>query len=94
MDFISQNTLATDPDTITRVRQAILGAAIAISAESDQTANHARRIALAYSVLHSPEQFAKTFAFGLATLAVNDAPTDAQISTAVAALWNAYAGSN
>lgn len=80
-------------DFVNRVEVAIVQAAIAISAESAQTANHANRVTLARQVLQSPKYWSEVMAVGVGTDAgVQSNPTDAAIYNAVAGQWNAYAG--
>lgn len=77
-----------------RTEVAITQAAVAISAETVNTANHARRVSLANRVLLDPVRYASLFAVGVsADTALQAAPTDdAKLATAVASVWNAYAG--
>lgn len=84
---------AVDVDNVLLVKVAIVKAAIAISAEDGETANHANRVALAQQVLQSPQAWAERFIWGVVTDAtVQSAPSDANIYNAVAGQWNAYAG--
>lgn len=92
MTLATQVTAATDPVFVGLVQQAIIVAAINISAEARNTPDDANRIAFAKSVLNSPASFAPNFAQGVASQGLDKNSADAAISTAVAAIWNAYAG--
>lgn len=92
MTLATQVTAATDPVFVGLVQQAIITAAIAISSEARNTPDDANRIALAKSVLNSPAGFAPAFAQGVASQGIDKNSGDAAINTAVAAIWNAYAG--
>lgn len=91
--YTQQWQQAVKQENINLVQVAIVQAAIAISAESDQTANHTNRVALARQVLADPSGWSERFVWGIVTDAtVQSAPTDANIYNAVAGQWNAYAG--
>lgn len=77
-----------------RVEVAITQAAVTVSAEATNTANHARRVTLANRVLLEPKKYADLFAVGVSSdTALQATPTDdAKLATAVSAVWNAYAG--
>ena len=93
MTFTQIWALSVQQEFIGRVRVAIVKAAIAISAEGDQTPNHASRAAYARNVLLGPGSYAENMALGIATDAnVQSAQTDDNIYNAVAGQWNAYAG--
>lgn len=86
---------AQDGTLIRRVKLSAVTAAINISAESDQTPNHANRAAFARSVLLSPETYAPRLAEAvMAQIDQSDASavTDAEISSTLGGVWNAYAG--
>lgn len=80
-------------DFVNRVESAVVEAALAISAEDAQTANHANRVALAKQVLQAPKYWSEVMASGVASNAtVQNSPNDANLLAAVNANWNAYAG--
>lgn len=93
MTYIEIRNAAVNQDFIDRVMIAIVSAAIAISAEASNTANHTDRVNYANAVLRNPSGYARNMAVGIATDAtVQDTPTDAAIYDAVAGQWNGYAG--
>lgn len=93
MTYIEIRNVAVHQDFIDRVMVAIVTAAIAISAEASNTANHVNRVNYANAVLRNPSSFARNMAVGIATDAtVQSTPTDAAIYNAVAGQWNGYAG--
>lgn len=95
MTYAEIRHLAVQQSFIDQVRVAIVTAAINISSEAPETANYANRIALCKSVLHSPGSYAAVMAEGAAQDAnVQTAQTDANIFSAVAGQWNAYAGTS
>ena len=95
LSFTQQVDLANDPAFIKRVRQAIVKAALAISAEQ-ATADadlDAARLRFATAVLRDPDRYARIMACGLATAeGVTDKAADNDLSNNAAAQWNAYAG--
>jgi hypothetical protein len=93
MTYAQIRNLAVQSAFIDQVRVAITTAAINISSEAPETANHANRVAYALAVLRSPGSYAAVMAEGAAQDSnVQAAPTDANIMSAVAGQWNAYAG--
>lgn len=93
MTLATQVAAAKDPALTDLTQQAIIGSAIAIANEVPGTPNHAKRVALAAMILNSPAGWAVIFAQGVASQGLTSASTDAAINTAVAAIFNAYAGS-
>lgn len=91
MTLATQVAAATDPVFVALVQQAIVEAAVNISSEGPTVADHAHRVELARSVLNSPAGFAPNFAQGVASQGLDKTSSDAAISNAVAAIWNAYA---
>lgn len=78
---------------VQRITAAAVRAALDISAESAQTANHANRVALAKAVLNAPLTYGPLFALGVAvdpTAVAN--MTDANYLAIVKQNWDAYAG--
>lgn len=93
MTYIEIRNVAVNQDFIDRVMISIVMAAIAISAEASNAANHVNRVNYANAVLRNPPNFARNMAVGIATdTTVQSTPTDAAIYNAVAGQWNAYAG--
>lgn len=93
MTFAQINGLAVNSSFVEQVKIGIVKAAIAISAESDQTPNHANRVAYARAVLANPTGYASNMAFGIATNDdVQAAASDTNVYNAIAGQWNAYAG--
>jgi hypothetical protein len=97
MSYLDQISLATDPEFTNRVQQAAIKTAIAISSEasSGDAELDAARLNYATRVLHSPQNYARLMAYGVATAdGISAASSDSQIESAVISLWNAYSGSN
>lgn len=93
MTFAQIWALSVHQDFVNQVRVAIVKAAIAISAEAAQTANHANRVAYARNVLLNPQGYAANMALGIATdSSVQAEQSDANVYNATAGQWNAYAG--
>lgn len=92
MTLSEQQKLARVRDFQDRVQQATIKTALAIQAESPEAANHANRSVFALLALRSPQTYAELLAPGVATQISDDQATDAQIETALSAIWNAYAG--
>lgn len=100
MALIDQVTLSADSTFITRVRQSIIAAAIAIQSETVSTGFHELRAKLAKAVMNQPDSYAPLFAKAVATDAtvqtsagsppVQTLVTDANINNAVSAMWNAF----
>jgi hypothetical protein len=97
MNYLEQSTLAADDTFIRRVRQAIITAAIAISAEasSGNESIDKARLSLSTMVLREPTRWARIFVYGVATYSsLTAGSSDTVISNAVTSFWNAYAGAN
>ena len=93
MTYAEIRGLAVKSSFIDQVRVAIVIAAINISSEAPETANHAKRVAYALRVLSSPGDFAANMAEGVAQdSGVQAAQTDANVMSAVGGQWNAYSG--
>ena len=93
MTYAQIRNLAVKTEFIDQVRVAITTAAINISSEDAGTANHANRVAYALAVLRNPGGYAAVMAEGAAQdVNVQAAQTDANVMSAVAGQWNAYAG--
>lgn len=82
--------IAVNQDHIATVQVAAVRAALDIAAEAPATLNHANRVTLARNVLLNPEHYAKLMIWAVAQVAANT--SDAAILSAVAGVWNAYAG--
>lgn len=93
MTLAQQVTAAKDPVLTDLTQQAIITASVAIANEAASVPNHGKRAQLAASILNSPASWAPIFAQGVASQGLTAASTDAAINTAVAAIFNAYAGS-
>lgn len=91
ISFIEQRTLLKTGTFRERVIQAILTAALAIQNEDPNTPNHASRVQLAYAVVMNPAGMEQRFSEILSTQMTSAEPTDADISNAVSAIWNAVA---
>jgi len=89
------HTAANHSGVLNRVRVAIVDVAIAVQQENPTTLYHRERGDFARSVLMDPDTWVRRLVYGVAldtTVQVVGAnATDAQIKTAVAAMWNAYA---
>lgn len=89
---------AEDPAFIRRVRQAMCKAAANVAAESDQTANHTDRVALAKAVLALPNEWAQNFAYAVAnngnvgTGSSDPLTDDSALEFVVNSLWDGFAG--
>ncbi len=89
---------AEDPAFIRRVRQAMTKAAANVASESDQTANHADRAALAATVLALPNEWARNFAVAVANnpnvgTGTSDPLTDdGALEFVTNSLWDAFSG--
>lgn len=93
MTYAQIRHLAVQTEFIDQVRVAITTAAINISSEAPETANHANRVAYALAVLRNPGGYAGVMAEGVAQDAnVQAAQTDANVMSAVGGQWNAYSG--
>lgn len=91
ISFLEQRTLLKTGNFKELVIQAILTAAIAIRNEAESTDNHASRVALASAVIMNPSGMESRFSELLATQMTSMEPTDADISNAVSAIWDAIA---
>lgn len=75
-----------------RVSMAATAAPIAIASEATATPHHTNRVALAKQVAASPITWEYSFAQALASQALDETSTDAQINTGIATVWNTLAG--
>ncbi len=94
MTLLQQHTAAEENEFILKVEQAAVATAIAILGESSATGGHAERAAFSSGVLLNSREEARRLAHGVVTQDVDNESSDAAISNAVIALWNAYAGYN
>ena len=93
MTYAQIRNLAVQSAFIDQVRVAITTAAINISSEAPETANHTNRVAYALQVLRNPGGYASVMAEGAAQdVNVQAAQSDANVMGAVAGQWNAYSG--
>lgn len=93
--WLQQAALANDADFIERVKMSMVARAVLIvQAESiTPIAFSPSRLALAKSVVASPETWAKSFAVAVASDAtIRSTSTDAEINARVASVWNTFAG--
>ena len=74
-----------------RVLQAIISSAIMISNEAKDTPNHRSRSGLANATIMNPDLVRKSFLTAVVTQLENQEPTDAEISNAISAVWDAIA---
>ena len=90
--YAAQIDSINDPIFLAKVMQSAVKTAIAINNEAPSAAYHAQRVAFGTTVLNSPADMGRRLAHGVATQVAGALPSDANIDTAVAAIWNAYAG--
>ena len=92
MSYATEYALAQDQDFVKRVTAAVVAAAIAIAAESPETANHARRANKAGDVVANPGHWGLVMALGVAAGGtVTAESTDQEIYDRISAIWGAYA---
>jgi hypothetical protein len=92
-DYASQAQLANDPLFQSKVKVAGFVAAIAISTESTNTANHTKRVAFAQQWALSADLYVAKLAAGVAAdAAITSSSSDAAIQSRVNAIWDTYAG--
>ena len=101
MTYTEEVQLARDTTFIDRVLMAMVECGIAISNEApsgitqDNYSLDTRRTALAQDVVRRPMDMARNFAYGVASIdTITAGSSDADIKTAVATIWNTYAGIN
>lgn len=99
MAYSNQYDLATDSLFLKQVLVAMMAqCAVVLGSEAVGTAGHTVRAAFAASVLQNPTVYQARFAFAVITQAgitpttVPSTVPDANVQTAVAAVWNAMAG--
>lgn len=99
--YVEAITLAKDSTFIDRIVGAVAKAGLAIMAEGPNVAGHLQRCQIATQVLQNPDTWKQKFAYavvmsssilGLTTPLTATNPTDVQLDTAVASVWNAVAG--
>lgn len=86
-----QAELASDSLYTSKVGQAAFTAAIAISNEAPETPNHIARVQLVNTVIANWQFVRESFLRCVLTQIPSEEPTDAEISNAVAAVWNTIA---
>lgn len=93
MTLAEQLTWTADADNISKVRQLLCKAAVAICAEEAATANHQTRVAYSLAVLGNPEAAAKAAVFPVATnVGLTATPSDSDIEFTINSMVNAFAG--
>jgi hypothetical protein len=93
MTLDEQRTFANSAVWQDKVRQLAVKAAIAVAAEDDQTAGHAKRVALATKVTNDPDAWKKAFAVAAATnVALSSSPSDNDLEFTINSHWDAMAG--
>ena len=99
MAFIDRANYAQGEDFQKRVRQALVKACSDVMAESGSTDNHENRVTWANEVINDPMLVVDSVAYAVAEtweiaplIDAGTDPTDTQISGAVSALFNAFAG--
>lgn len=92
LNYEKQLDAINEPAYIAKVTQSAVKTAIAVSSEPPATAYHAVRVSFATAVLNNPSDLGRKLTHGVATQVSGATPTDANIDTAVSAIWNAYAG--
>ena len=92
LNYVGQLDAINDPIYLAKVTQSAVKTAIAVNSEAPATAFHAQRVAFATAVLNNPSDLGRKLTHGVATQVSGATPTDANIDTAVSAIWNAYAG--
>lgn len=100
-NLLAARDLSKKPEFIDRVAMAAVEAAVNVSAEPLETANHTNRNNLAVRVLASPRRWGELMAAAVAlngtinaAHAAEEPISDSDISFTVASLWDAYAGSS
>lgn len=93
MNYQTMYDTASNVQNRQRVASALLKQAIAVTGEAPATTNHTNRAALAKAVANNPDNYAAVFTLGI-VVQQNPAaaPTDAQLDTAIQALWDVFAG--
>lgn len=94
MSYAADLTLATTGSFQNQVEMSMVKAAVAIANEARTTHNaiDQKREDLASRVLNSPSSFVTAFSFACVETGLTGTPTDAQVDTAVASVWNGIAG--
>jgi len=97
IDYAAVGASVTDTTFQNRVIGALAAQAIVVNGESQGTANHAQRLTLMRNLVRDPVSYAKEFAPIIASVAplssLSDlaTATDAQILTAIQAVYDAFA---
>ena len=99
MALIDVEPLATDPVFLSRVKAALVAAAIAVQTEDPQTPNHAQRARFAAAVLHQTDRVGPKVAWGVASnptiLGQGEAgSSDGDIEFVISGVWDAYASAS
>lgn len=97
MTYAIQVTFLADVGQVSRIRQALVKAAVAVMAEPANTAHHSQRIAYAFYILNNSTVAGEEMAKGVATspgitVLDSDHPSDADIEFTVNSMFDAYAG--
>lgn len=97
VDYAAVGASVTDATFQNRVIGALSAQCIVVNGESQGTANHAQRLTLMRNIVRDPVSYAQEFAPIIASvtplnaLASLSAATDAQILTAIQAVYDAFA---
>ena len=82
---------ARSADVLAGVKISMAKTAIDIQAEDTATADHAARSSFAITVLRDPEHWGAIMAIGVVTQVTTPTPSDTELNTVMASIWNAYA---
>lgn len=82
---------ARNADVLAGVKISMVKTAIDIQTEDVGTASHAARSSFAISVLRDPEHWGAIMALGVVTQLTTATPSDTELNTIMASIWNAYA---
>ena len=82
---------ARNADILAAVKISMVKTAIDIQAEDTATADHAARSSFAITVLRDPEHWGAIISRGVVTQLNTATPSDTELNTIMASIWNAYA---
>jgi hypothetical protein len=94
MPYSADITLATTQAFVNQVQMAMIKAAINVSTEARSTHNNIdfKRETLAKEILNNYSVWVTPFVYACVETGLTGTPTDAQVDTAVATVWNGIAG--
>lgn len=96
MAYAADFTLSSNATFQNQVQMSLVKAAVAIAGEARTVRNTVdqKRNALAVAVLNAPNNSAQLqkFVFAAIETGLSGTPTDAQVDTAISAIWNGIAG--